>query len=211
MSCKKHFVLFFCAACAVAMVGCADSPKDSKAAPPEMPLPPGWTKADMEACMMAGAPGPMHERLAKDVGSWNAKTTMWMYPGAQPMPGTGTFKVTSMMDGRYFKGEMKGEMPGMGPYTGMGITGYDNVSKKFVSTWIDNQSTGIMYGTGDLSADGKTINWTFTYNCPIQKKAVTMRQTDTNIGPNSKKLEMFGAEPKSGQDFKMMSIEFTRK
>ena len=29
--------------------------------------------------------------------------------------------------------------------------------------------------------------------------------------PNTKTLEMFGTDPKSGEEFKMMSIEFTKK
>ena len=42
------------------------------------------------------------------------------------------------MDGRYLKSEMAGEMPGMGPYSGLGLIGFDNISKKFVATWADN-------------------------------------------------------------------------
>jgi hypothetical protein len=38
-----------------------------------------------------------------------------------------------------------------------------------------------------------------------------MRQIETNTGPNTKTLEVFGVEPKSGKEFKMMQIELTRK
>ena len=48
-----------------------------------MQLPPGWTAEDMQAMMAAGTPGKMHEHLAKDVGMWQGKTTMWMAPGAR--------------------------------------------------------------------------------------------------------------------------------
>src|SRR6266404_168634 len=68
--------------CSIAMAAQSKDPKPATAAnPPEMPLPPGWTKADMQACMMAGIPGKMHEHLAKSVGVWHGKSTMWMYPG----------------------------------------------------------------------------------------------------------------------------------
>jgi hypothetical protein len=165
----------------------------------------------MKAVMLAGTPGKMHERLTKDVGVWHGKTTMWMGPGAPPMTGECTFTVTSLMDGRYTRGEIEGEMPGMGPYRGFGVSGFDNVSEKFVSTWIDNHSTGIMNGTGELSRDGRTLTWKFTHNCPITKKPTAMREIETVTGPNSKTLEMFGAEPKSGKEFKMMTIELTKK
>ena len=102
-------------------------------------------------------------------------------------------------------------MPGMGPFNGFGLKGFDNVSGKFTSVWIDNMSTGIMAGTGELSADGKTITWTFGYTCPLTKKPTVMRQIETTTGPNTKTLEMHGTDPKSGKEYKMMSITLTKK
>lgn len=177
---------------------------------PEMKLPPGWTEADMKACMEAGTPGKMHELLAKGVGVWRGKSTMWMAPGADPVATESTSTVTPIMDGRFTRFEYAGEMPGMGPYSGFGIQGFDNVSRKFVSIWLDNHGTGIMNGVGELSPDGKTITWTYTYNCPINRRPATMREIETITGTNTKTLEMFGAEPKSGQEYKMMTIELTK-
>ena len=221
MSRTKLFAPGFTVSLALALAtlgGCAangEEPKASKpaaaAGKPEMKLPPGWTEADMQACMIAGTPGKLHERLAKDAGTWHGKNTMWMAPGAEPVSCTSTTTITPVMDGRYTRAEIKGEMPGMGPYHGLGFYGYDNVSQKFVATFIDSHSTGIMNGTGELSGDGKTLTWTYGYNCPLTKKPVTMREVATNTGANTKLLEMFGTDPKSGQEFKMMSIELTKK
>lgn len=177
----------------------------------QMQLPPGWTMADMQACIDAGTPGPMHQWLAKGAGTWNGKTTMWMYPGSEPMVSECKSVVTAVMDGRYVKCEMSGEMPGMGPFTGFGLYGYDNVAGKFVSTWVDNQSSGIMNGTGELSSDGKVLTWNFSYMCPVTKKPTVMREVETITGENSKTLEMWTVEPKSGKEYQMCRIEFTRK
>jgi len=196
----------------VGSIAIADPAADSLSAlPPDFKLPKGWTMEDMQACMIAGTPGKEHERLAEDVGEWQGKTTMWMGAEGEPMTSECTMKVEKAMDGRYTKAEMAGEMPGMGPYSGFGLSGFDNVSREFVSTWIDNHSTGIMYGKGKLSDDGKTLTWEFTHNCPITKKPTVMREVDTTTGPNSKTLEMFGADPKSGKEYKMMRIELTKK
>lgn len=191
----------------------ADAPKETKApAAPEFKLPPGWTEADLQACVLAATPGKMHERLAKGIGEWTGKNTMWMYPGADPMKSECTSSAKSIMDGRFVQVDMSGEMPGgLGPFRGLGIYGYDNVSKKFNCTMIDNQGTGMMTGTGDLSADGKTITWNCTFNCPLNGKPAAVRQIETLNGPDSMSLEMFGPDPKSGKEFKMMTIEFTRK
>ena len=165
---------------------------------------------DMKACMMAATPGKQHQHLAKEVGVWNGKTTMFM-PGAEPATSECVSTVTPMMDGRYIKCEIKGDMPGMGPFEGFGIYGFDNVSQKFVSTWIDNQGTGIMNGMGELSDDGKVMSWKCSFNCPITKKPAIMREIETVTGPNTKRFEMFGPDPKTGKESKMMNIEFTKK
>ncbi len=196
------------------VAGCATNGEAAKDAKPagqvEMKLPPGWTEADMQACMMAGTPGEMHKKLAQGVGEWRGKNTMWLGPGSEPITTDCTTSVKPIMDGRFVKMEMAGEMPGMGPYRGFGIYGFDNVSQKFVSTWIDNHSTSMAQGEGELSKDGKTLTWTFTCNCPLTKKPMSMQQIETVTGPGAKTIEMFGAEPKTGVEYKMMRIELTK-
>jgi hypothetical protein len=185
--------------------------KKAAAAPAEAPqLPPGWTAADLQAFMHAATPGKMHERLVADVGVWNGKNTMWMGPGTEPIKSDSTSTITAIMDGRFTRCEMKGEMPGMGPYNGLMISGYDNITEKFVSTWIDNMSTSFANGEGELSKDGKTLTWTFDCNCPLTKKPINMRQIETVTGPGTKTLEMFGTDPKSGKEYQMMRIELTK-
>jgi hypothetical protein len=106
---------------------------------------------------------------------------------------------------------MSGEIPGMGPYAGVGVTGFDNVSQQLVGTWIDNASTGIANGTGELSPDGKTMTWNYTFSCPITKKPAVLRQIETLTSPTAKTIEAFTNDPKSGQEYKMMSIDFTKQ
>jgi hypothetical protein len=127
------------------------------------------------------------------------------------MTGECTSTITPMMDGRFIKIEMEGEMPGMGPYHGLGICGYDNVADQFVTTWIDNHNTAIMNGVGKVSDDGKTLSWNYSAHCPITQKPTTMREVETVTGPTTKTLEMFGTEPKSGKEFRMMRIELTKE
>lgn len=191
------------------LIGCASS--GPAAGHGEMQLPPGWTEADMQACMEAGTPGEMHEQMARGAGVWDGKCLSWMSPDMEPMPSTCKSTVKSVMGGRFLKYDIDGEMPGMGPYLGSGVIGYDNISKEFVSTYYDNYNTGLMIGTGELSADGKTMNWTFTANCPITKKPMTYREIETITGPRTKTFELFGPDPKTGKEYKIMSIEFKKR
>lgn len=178
--------------------------------PGDMQLPPGWTPEDMQKCVEAGTPGEMHQFLSDGAGTWTGKQKMWMAPGTEPMTVECTMTMTPIMDGRYIKSELKGDMPGMGPYTGFGINGYDNVAKHFQGTWIDNHSTGIMTGKGELSSDNKTLTWNFEYNCPVTQKPTKLREIDKITGKDTRTMEMYGTDPKSGKEFKMMEIAFTR-
>ncbi len=219
MSIKFRFVAAIIAAVCLAAgaIAIAEPGKQSEAKAAKddgelkFQLPPGWTQADMEKCLLAGTPGKAQQRLASEKGEWIGKTTMWMGPDGPPMESKCVCTVTPIMDGRYTMVEMNGEMPGMGPYKGQGLHGFDNVTQKYVSTWIDNQSTGIAVGEGEVSQDGKVMTWHITFNCPLTGKPAKMRQIETTKGDGSKTLVMYGPEPKSGKEYKMMSIELTRK
>jgi hypothetical protein len=210
---NRCFTFALVGVAAVVAVGVAVAfTQDSKnQQPPAFELPPGWTMEDMQTCMEAGTPGPMHAYLVEGAGVWHGKTKMWMAPGAEAVESTCITTVTPMMDGRFVKVEVSGDMPGMGPFNGFGIYGYDNVAEQFQLSWIDNCGTGIMTGTGELSSDGTTLTWTCTYHCPLTKKPTTMREIDRRTSQDTATLEMYSVDPKSGKEFKTMEITSTRK
>jgi len=193
-------------ALAVEAAAPAHGAQDPGGAPP---LPPGWTQADWDKCMAAGMPGSMHEWLGKGVGSWKGTSTMWMAAGAEPMTSPVTAKCEKVMDGRFTRCEYSGDMAGM-PFNGLGFFGYDNVSKKFVASWMDNCGTGIMRGEGKQTADGKGIEWTYEYNCPIAGPS-KMTEIERRADDNTMTLEAHGKDPKSGKEYKMMYIEMKRE
>jgi hypothetical protein len=191
-------------------LGAGTSSARGQAAMPEMQLPPGWTQEDMVAYGAAATPGEEHAMLMSHVGTWKGTNTMWMAPGAPEMTTESSCVTTAAMDGRFTIMQYKGEMPGMGPFQGMGVMGFDNVSKKFVSAWMDNQGTGMMRGVGTLSADKKTLTTVYTYNCPITKGPVTMREVDTFPDSNTMIMEMYATDPKVKVEYKCMRIVLKR-
>ena len=178
---------------------------------PAMQLPPGWTQADMDAMVAAATPGKPQEILASKAGTWQGKSTMWMGPDSPPIPAECTMTITKLMEGRYVQAQISGDVPGMGPTTSITTYGYDNAEGKFVCTAIDSMSTGIATGAGALSPDGKTLTWTHTFFCPLNKKMTALREVQTFTSDNSMTLEMTGPDAKTGKEFKMMTVTFTRK
>ncbi len=171
--------------------------------------PPMDAKAMEEMMMKAAAPGPRHELLKKLAGEWNT-TVSWTMDPSQPQQETkSTSVVTTLMEGRFCQEQASGEMMGR-PFTGMGITGYDNVLQKYVGTWIDNFGTGIMTSEGVPDETGKVINWTWQYPDPMTGKVSKGRMVTRFLDDNKRTFEMFGAGP-DGKEMKMMTITYERK
>ena len=168
-------------------------------------------KMDMQAMMekfeKQGTPGEPHKRLASMEGSWNTKTKSWMEPNKPPMETAGTCEQKMILGGRFLKQKCSGDMMGK-TFEGVGLTGYDNQTKKYTSTWMDSMSTTlhVMEGT---SNDDNTITQEGQYTCPIRGE-MKLRSVTKMVDQNTDIFEMYGTD-KSGQEMKMMEITYTRK
>jgi hypothetical protein len=156
-----------------------------------------------------------HKLLAELAGTWKNTVTMWMAPGAPPMESKGTAVRKPIMAGRYFLADFSGEMQMPGPdgkmkateFKGKSIEGYDNIKKKFVSTWIDNMGTGIMMSEGTYDPATKTFTYTGEEEMmPGMKTKV--RETIKIVDKDHHTFEFF--EDRGGQDVKTMEIKYTR-
>jgi len=166
-------------------------------------------KAMQEMMAKLAAPGPQHERFKKLAGDWSL-TVKWTMDPSQPMQVTNsTATITTLMDGRYYQEQTSGEMMGM-PFHGMGLTGYDNVLKKYQSVWIDNMGTGIMRSEGMADASGNVVNWTGEYADPMTGKIAKERMVTRFTDDNHYIFEMYMKDP-AGKEYKSMEIAYERK
>ena len=179
--------------------------QDTKAAPQMT----AEQQAEMATYMKYATPGQAHALLKPFVGSFNVTSTMWQAPGTPPEVSKGTSENTWVLGERWVQQHFKGEVMGM-PFEGIGFTGYDNFKKKYVGTWIDSMSTMHMVSTGTADASGKTFTATGTVDDVVTGKPATFREATKVIDANTHVMEMFGAD-KTGKEFKMMEIVYTRK
>ncbi len=155
-------------------------------------------------------PGEAHERLAKHAGEWDYTMKWWMAPDAQPEESTGTLSASMTMDGRYLIENWEGTSMGQ-PFEGQGITGYDNFNQEYVSTWIDNMSTGIMTSTGQYDPEQDALVTTGTFDDIMTgEKDKTMRGISKLLDDNTLHFEMYMPGP-DGAEFKAMEIHATRR
>jgi hypothetical protein len=155
------------------------------------------------------AKGPEHERFAKMVGTWDTEMKMWMAPGTEPMVSKGTARFELMLDGRYVRQDFQGEMMGK-PFTGVAIDGYDRIKKKYVSIWMDSESTGIYVSEG-LPAGNGTYVYYGEMDDPMTgvhdkiAKSVARELSDDKLV-----FEMYD-QPPGSDEFKTMEITYTRR
>lgn len=177
--------------------------KDSGAAAKQDP-----GQAMMEAVIKAGTPGEPHKLLAEMAGSFDTVTRMWMAPEAQPNESKGKSENKMIWDGRFLQQEFKGDMMGK-PFTGYGMTGYDNAKKKYVGTWMDSMSTALTYIEGTTDKSGKAITMSMEVVDPMTGKKTTQRTVTRVESPDRHVFEMY-EKAKGGKEFKSMEIVYTR-
>lgn len=164
--------------------------------------------AEAKAMMAAGMVGPEHAQLKAMEGKWNTKVTMWM--GPEPTTSNGTAVNRAIMDGRFIQTDYTGDFAGE-KFTGLGYTGYDNLRKKFVGTWMDSMSTGVYLTHG--SYDAATSTYTYAGEFPDfmdPTKSIKVRETvkiDSADQHTMSWYEVRGDKPEA----KTMEIVYTRQ
>ncbi|MEO8341324.1 MAG: DUF1579 domain-containing protein [Nitrospirota bacterium] len=165
-------------------------------------------QAMMEMYQKLATPSEPHKLFATLAGSWTTATKEWMEPGKSPTEAAGSVEMKMLLDGRYLQQEFNSEMMGQ-PYTGMGITGYDNLRKKYVSIWLDTMSTALFMMEGTGSDDGKTITLKGQHAEPGGGH-MTHRAVWKIVDSNTQTFDMWGTAH-GGKEMKVMEIVYTRK
>lgn len=155
----------------------------------------------------AVTPGRMHELLSKMVGEWDTEMTFIEQTG-QEMKSKGFVKTEEILGGRYFLTSQNGTMMGM-PFEGKGLDAYDNVSKEFISVWVDNMGTGITVMKGYYDEKTNSFNYKGESLDPISGKVVTYRTILKIENDNKMNFEMFSNQ--SGIETKMFTMVYTKR
>lgn len=153
-------------------------------------------------------PAVPHQMLAKLAGTWKAKMSIWMAPGAEPVESVGKSVQEMIMNGRFLRSNFEINMMGMA-FTGLGFQGYDNSKKKYVSTWIDNMSTSLAYGEGTFDKENNLLVTTGRMESPEMGGEVDYRTTTQIIDDNKHVFTMYVGS--GDQEKKAFVIDYTRE
>lgn len=160
-------------------------------------------EAMMQAWMELHQPNDHHKALHGMGGDWqivmNDLRSGATYNGSQ--------RDEMGMDGRFLLSQVEMDLGGR-PFEGLGCLGYDNVSKKYVSAWIDNTSSGIVTHEGTASSDGKTISLMGEYSMSDGSKSASKHVY--HFDGDTRKLEFYEGAI-GGEMQKTGVITYTRK
>jgi hypothetical protein len=162
----------------------------------------------MQKWMAYMTPGKEQQKLAKLNGDWVYTSKMWMDPAGEPQKTEGTATCEMLLDGRYSQMKVSGNVMGM-PFYGISLTAYDNGKKIWITTWIDNMGTGVMYGEGTWDEATKSIVFKGKMYDPMAGKDVDYKETMIFTDDNNMGLDMYTVV--NGKDVKNMEIRYTRK
>ncbi|WP_166828008.1 DUF1579 domain-containing protein [Thalassoroseus pseudoceratinae] len=168
----------------------------------------GFDPAEMEKLFEEYAtPGTEHKQFRRMVGDWKTKTTSYYPNPEKPTVTEGSAKFRMILGGRFLQQRFQGEYEGK-PYTGIGISGYDKATKKYVGSWMDTMGTGIMSTTGKYNEETHQMVESGTSHSPlgqIEFRMVTDYQSDDAFT-----FTMFMTVP-GMPEMKSMEIAYTRQ
>lgn len=162
---------------------------------------------EMQEQMAAAQPGPEHKVLNYMIGTWNVAGQYWMTAEAPPMPIAGVSQNEWFLGNRFVHYSFKSNDPAE-PFEGRGLTGYDNIEKKYFSLWIDTEGTGVTHDTGSYDAAKKEFTYTGQFKRPDGK--ITKTRTMIKIvGEDEHTMTFFHAR-EGEKERKVMEFSYKR-
>ncbi|MWB93746.1 DUF1579 domain-containing protein [Flavobacterium sp. GA093] len=164
--------------------------------------------AEMKAWIDYATPTTPHKMMAEETGTWNCDMTFWMEANAKPEKATSVAEIKMILGGRYQESNYSGTMMGQ-PFEGKSLLAYNNSSKEYTTTFVDNMGTGMVVATGKYDEKTKSIEFKGEMVNPVNGKNIPYREIYTIVDAKTRKMEMF--DTKNGQEFKSMEIIMNKK
>ena len=154
-------------------------------------------------------PGPEHQVFKHDEGTWDATVEIFAAPGQPPMTSKGVETNMVGCGGLCLISDFKGEMMPGQVFHGHGTTAYDAAKKKYVGSWTDSMSSGLLIGESTYDPASKTVTgWMegpdMTGKVAKMKSVVEYKDAGTRV------FSMYGPGP-DGKEAMGMRITYKRR
>ncbi len=190
----------------VGSVYSGDEPK--KQPTPSTPPATAKTEGEKQPEMKPVEVTPQHKVLHHYVGEWKVESKHWESPDGPPTVGYGKRTYRLALNGLALVCEIQ-LTSDQGDYTGMGITTWNTMTKKYDSVWVDNYCyNGIDRMDGVYDEATKTFTSSAVGTMPdgtkIPYRIVSKEES------NDKIVEQFFMAGPDGKEFRTMEGTYTR-
>jgi hypothetical protein len=134
--------------------------------------------------------------------------TFWYEPNGKPEKSSSVANVKMILGGRYQETNYQGKIMGQ-QFEGKSTLAYNNASKEYTTTFIDNMGTGMMVAMGKYDDKTKSMELKGEVVNPVNQKKTPFREIYTIVDPQTRKMEMF--DVKNGNEYKSMEIIMKKK
>jgi len=153
-------------------------------------------------------PGPEHDVLKMDEGTWDAVVEFTAAPGAPPMTSKGVEVNTVGCGGLCVITDFKGEAMGA-PFHGHGLTVWDARKKKYVGSWTDSMSQGLAIAEMTWEPAAKRLSgW---MEGPDMTGNVVKTRSVAEHRPDGTRVMTAYAPGPDGKEVQVMRITYTRR
>lgn len=102
-------------------------------------------------------PGPEHERLTTQVGSFVDETKVWMRPDADPITIEGTSESELILGGRFLMSRAEFSFPMLGDMEGLRMMGFDRRHGEYTIVGFDTMGTYYITAAGKWDEERQAI------------------------------------------------------
>lgn len=164
----------------------------------------------MKAMREFADPGPSHKVLQDLEGEWKFTSKAWSSADSPASEATGTSKFKTIFGGRYVQHDLKGIAMGA-PLEALGLTGFNKLTGKYETNWIDNMSTAMVRGEGSYDAGTKTLKEDGQYSDPANPSKISRYRGEWKfLNKNTVVYTMYGPPVGGGAEIKQMEMTFKR-
>lgn len=147
--------------------------------------------------------------LASEVGVWDADVRAW--PGPNVPPAESKAVERTRMLGAWMISDLEGTVMGR-PYFGHRVVGYDPGKRRYVGTWINTLSPGIVGLEGTWDAKSRTRTMHLPMRHPTTRKTVKAMLTTQYLADGKRVVSLRVPLPqgKTGH-FPILEMQLTRR
>jgi hypothetical protein len=152
--------------------------------------------------MASQAPPPEVKVLEEDAGLWRAFVEVRPGPDAPIQTSEGT--LSCRMCGTWLVSDFKNETSG---FEGHGISGWDQIEKRYVATWVDPMRRGLVVMHGEWDPHARTMTFVGEMSRPDGSR-LRWREVTEKSAPNVRIFRSFVPTPPG--ELEVMTVRYER-